>query len=253
MVVWVLSRMAYAWKHRSPKSVRKSLPLILVGIIHLLAFAAASILASHITTTDQEVLIIRGSYCGQWNSFDDTELASENRLTQVVYNDLTMQHSSYYVENCLMKSQSLPECQIFKKPQLNWTSTENNPCPFEGLCVGPGSLHIDSGLLDSRKHFGINGQDRDRVQWRKNTTCSPITTKGYSTSGNTTITYTNHQTGGQTIVNYTALFYGDAYVTAASLGVSDPALQNATYVYTDYIDAKFWQGSGSADVMYDIE
>ncbi|KUJ19581.1 uncharacterized protein LY89DRAFT_717054 [Mollisia scopiformis] len=47
------------------------------------------------------------------------------------------------------------------------------------MCLGPtnSTLHLDTGLVDSRADLGINGQDR--TQWRKKMSCVPITTDGY--------------------------------------------------------------------------
>lgn len=238
-----------------PRSFRRSIVLIIVGLLHLIAFGAASILASHITTTDQEVLVTRGAYCGPWADIPDDQLTSDERLMEVLYNDLTMQRSASYVQNCLLQPQALPECQLFKKAELPWNSTQDNPCPFGDLCVGPtnGSLYLDTGLLDSRDDLGINGEGGDRVLWRKNMTCSPITTKGYSSQGKTTMVNYERQFEGSVDVNYTAVFYGDPFVTPATLGIADPTLAHATYIYTDYMEAKFWKLSGSVNMMYDME
>ncbi|KUJ19582.1 uncharacterized protein LY89DRAFT_495585 [Mollisia scopiformis] len=62
--IWMFARIGYAWHSRCPKSFQKSISLILIGTFHLLVFDAASILASHITTTDSEVLVASSPYCG---------------------------------------------------------------------------------------------------------------------------------------------------------------------------------------------
>jgi hypothetical protein len=154
-----------------------------IGVVHLLVFGAASILASHITTVGNEVLVAQNPNCGPWDPNFDRESAENQELTVIYesYLKMGLEASREYVMTCIMEPQSLPECNAFKSLQINWTST-NVPFPFHGLCLGPanGSLYMDTGLIDSRDDLGINAQDRDRVQIRRNATCIPITTQGYT-------------------------------------------------------------------------
>lgn len=229
--IWILGWLAYAWRSRSPNSFWRSITLILLCVLHLLAFGAAGILASRMTTTDDEVLISKNPYCGRWDL--NTTMGQVNIIT---YGTTTMQASGEYVQNCLAESQSLPECHIFKKVQLNWTSSEDAPCPFGDLCLGQpnSSLYMDTGLLDSRDDFGINSQHFDRVQWRKRATCMPITTSGYTQQGVSFIDYTYKNIPGRQTINYTALFYGPDYNMLSAAGLTDPAISNATYVFTNF-------------------
>ena len=54
---------------------------------------------------------------------------------------------------------------------------------------------MDTGLLDTNEHLGINAAQSDWIQYRKVTSCSPIHTKGYVTTFNDTdpndLTYGN--------------------------------------------------------------
>lgn len=250
--VWLFARMAHAWRKRSPNTFWKSIGLILIGTIHLIAFGAASVLASHITTSDSQVLVVRSPYCGPWSQITAT---NSSVLTEgipfVTYKDTTMQASDKYVENCLAQKQSLPECNVFKQRKLHWTSSTNNPCRFGDLCLGSGndSLYLDTGLIDSREEFGINGKDGDRVQWRKNTTCVPIKTNGYSKHGTSSMNYKIFNSAGHIDFNYTALIYGPGAVDLNTTGISDPILRNSTYVYTNYYDDSIYVRGSPYDVV----
>jgi hypothetical protein len=108
------------------------------------------------------------------------------------------------------------------------------------MCLGPinSSLYLDSRLIDSRDDLGINSRDEDRVQWRKNTTCIPITTTGYQKNGTSSIAYQSMTYIGQNNFNYTALFYGPNWDSPGSLAAPlDPVLKkNATYINTNFYD-----------------
>jgi hypothetical protein len=111
-----------------------------------------------------------------------------------------------------------------------------------------------TGLLDSREHFGINGQDKDRVQVRRSATCSPITTDGYMKSGTSSIAYhsfNNHSNAGLITFNYTAAFYGDSNENHTLYGLDDPALDNTTYIYTNFREVALPSYSYNAP-SYDI-
>ncbi|KAF8851543.1 hypothetical protein BDZ45DRAFT_695838 [Acephala macrosclerotiorum] len=247
--IWQFTKIGWAWRSRSGRSFRDSLILISTGVIHLVAFVAAGILSSHITSTGSQVLIARSPYCGMWQPQGYDPVNQSSFAPFVAYNSyskFSLQASKQYVEDCLSEPQSLPECDIYKQVQLNWSS-RNTVCPFDdSLCLGPanGSLYMDTGLLDSRDDFGVNSQDKDRVQWRRNVTCVPITTDGYVKSGNSTLTLSGElslQGDNNDLVtpipyNYTAAYYGPSDINGTLFGMNDPSLVNATYVFSNYRD-----------------
>jgi hypothetical protein len=231
------------------RSFRKTITLVLAGLVHLIAFAATGILSSHISTVGDEVLLAQSPYCGSWVPPQSSGIMTQSAMAWDVayysYGTEATQASDQYVQNCLAQSQSLPECNMFMKTRFNWTSTIT-PCPFDGLCLGPSNtpLYMDSGLLDSRNDLGINARDEDRVQWRRNATCAPITTEGYVTSGNSSFSVSQEQSiegisvSGNVYLpfNYTAAFYGPPAFNESNFGLTDPSLQNATYLYTNFRD-----------------
>ncbi|KUJ23520.1 uncharacterized protein LY89DRAFT_184506 [Mollisia scopiformis] len=249
--VWWFTRMAYAWRSRTQKISRRSIGVILIAILHLVAFGAASVLASHITTTDDQVLGVRSPYCGAWALDTSDPFDSSTYIPYATYMETTMQTSDKYVQDCLVQGQSLPECKTFKQLGFNWTSSTNQPCPFDDMCLGSGdnSLHLDTGLLDSSRDFGINGKAEDRIQWRKTATCVPITTSGYSKHGASTMTYDRFNDKGTSNFTYTAVFYGpNADFNLSSMGITDPNLINSIYILTNYQDVEIVLTSS----MYDL-
>jgi hypothetical protein len=196
-------------------------------------FAAASTLSSHIVTVGNEVLLATSPSCGIWyEAGAGSGIANEPEFVQLVSNLLnqrnTLAFSNQYVQNCLSGSQSSPLCSTFKTSQLNWTFTTDAPCSFEdGMCLGApnSSLQIDTGYIDSRDGLGINGDDAQRIQYRKTATCIPITTVPYFGSGNGTVN--------GIVAELNAAFYGPNNAILSS-APENGGVPNATFVTSLY-------------------
>jgi hypothetical protein len=191
--LWQFIRIWWSWRAYSPAAFRNSLSPILIAIVHFIVFGAASILASHITTVGNQVLIASSPHCGPWyyeTSGPQDPITLQSSVAYNAYVGASVEASIQYVQNCLSGAVSLPMCSQFTKQRLNWTSEEVF-CPFEDLCLGPekSSWSMATALLDSRNDFGINGRNEDRVSIRRNTTCSPITTAGFTKRGTTSLNY----------------------------------------------------------------
>jgi len=228
--IWDLTKMAWVWRSYTVNSMRKSISLILLGLIHFLGFGVAGVFSSRLSIPGNEVLLARNLNCGLSQQFPvlmANQTIADNILTQAAcdrIDDNAIELSKQYVGNCLSQSQSLEECNAFKVPQLNWTLQYNAYCPFRGddICIGPvdGALKFDTGFIDSRNDLGINTDDMNRVQYRRITTCSPIETKGYVVNGTTSADGFEF--------NYTAAFYGQNTILPFE------PIPNATYVRTHF-------------------
>ncbi|KAE9363255.1 hypothetical protein N431DRAFT_475416 [Stipitochalara longipes BDJ] len=251
--LWQFARIGWAWRSRDTQNFRKSLPVVTIGLLHFIAFSAAGILSSHITTIDDQVLLVQSSRCGPWTDNGSTS----SQIFFASYTNTALQSSDQYVQNCLADvadTRHHAECNLYKRQQINWTSTAG-PCPFDGMCLGPtnSSLYLDTGLIDSRNDMGINSRDEDHILWRKNATCVPITTVGYSKNGTSSMDYKGANYIGHNNFNYTAMFYGTLLDQLASFASPmDPALLNATYIYTNFYDIAIPLFTHSVS-LYDID
>ena len=63
---WHIAKIGWSWRTQTSKSISRSMWLIFLGLIHLLLFAAAGILSSHIVIVGNEVLLAASSTCGLW-------------------------------------------------------------------------------------------------------------------------------------------------------------------------------------------
>ncbi|KAF4613378.1 hypothetical protein G7Y89_g15510 [Cudoniella acicularis] len=249
---WQFTLIGWAWRKRSMKTFQRSIVPIVIGVLHLIAFGAAGILSSKMTSAGKEVLIAESPFCGTWEKNVDNNDSVESSIAWKSYYSMTLDTSWDYVQNCLVQSQSLPECDRFKRQQFSWNSTRVN-CPWGDLCLGSAnsSFKMDTGLLDSRDDLGINSQDKDRIRLRKTSVCSPITTENYTKNGTSVINYSNPSYEGSNAMNYTALFYGRNYFNFTHEGIPEPTLQNATYIYTNFRDIE-GAVSNNDKAAYDI-
>ena len=113
-----------------------------------------------------------------------------------------------YQRACYDNADNPLQCGQYIQRQLRWTSNQSSPCPFSPEMCYSGDMtayEMDTGLIDSHDHIGINAPKVHRVQYRKFTTCSPIQTKDYRTEVNDIDI--NSPTFNDTLVRY---YYGDA-------------------------------------------
>ncbi|KAK5288914.1 hypothetical protein LTR98_005422 [Exophiala xenobiotica] len=70
-------------------------------------------------------------------------------------------------------------CRSFKKPNLNW-ETRTGLCPFHSQMCHERSrtLVFDTGYIDSHDDLGINANPKDRLRYRRNTTCAVLNGDG---------------------------------------------------------------------------
>ena len=95
------------------------------------------------------------------------------------YQTRIMASANTYADDCYKNTKSLPaRCSIFKKPNIPFVM-ETTVCPFAGnICSSP-SIAFDSGRLDLNQVFRFNLADKDRLKYRKRTTCSILSQEGY--------------------------------------------------------------------------
>ncbi|KAL5326516.1 hypothetical protein ACEPPN_004202 [Leptodophora sp. 'Broadleaf-Isolate-01'] len=245
VTVWQLSKISWAWRSQSVGSFKNSIGLVILGTVYLMMFGAASVFSSRVATTSDEILV-RSPNCGIW--ILSADMSSDfNQMTDFnVHQRVNADLSKSYVRDCLSGYQSSPECNIFKKRDIPYLSRNNATCPFSAeMCLGAPntSLRLDSTLLDSNHDLGINSEKKDRVQYRKVTTCSPVTTSGYTKNGSSVLNGRGY--------NYTAAYYGTNNMmnsTREQYG----GLPNATYVHNDYKDLELYYDIQSGAPLYSV-
>lgn len=198
-----LTQLVWAWRNHTSHLYRRLLPVVILTILCLGAFATASIFSSKISTaTETEVLVssARGSSINLTSP--DLDLA---RLSTIYYPYLTQRQKNFanYALQCYTNASNPEECRTYIRKQLPLSVDRNASCPLSGeICKSAfGNIEIDSVFLNSNDDFGMNNPPRERFLYRNFLRCAPLITEGhkqpynYSTSGGDTLQYMRYYYG----------------------------------------------------------
>ncbi|KAL8932888.1 MAG: hypothetical protein Q9211_006072 [Gyalolechia sp. 1 TL-2023] len=182
---WQMTQLAWHWRKMAnkPKSVLRSLPVVILAVCNMLLFSIAGVFSAEVTKAAGNETLIRSPNCGylQQRTFREDlpvfdTIAAANSLD---VNDTLA--ASAYSRACYGNSQSGSQCYQYPTPYIPWTNKTDVPCPFgDNICKDMGGFEMDSGLIDSHEMLGINAKTSDRVQYRKVTTCSVLRTQEYA-------------------------------------------------------------------------
>jgi hypothetical protein len=181
--IWQLFLAFWTWRRqRGFKSILLALPVILLALISVMAFAAAGILSARVTTKVSDVLI-KGTACGFWVSPDNLNSDEQDANAQSSYTanySEDMGLASTMATTCQKNSFVASDCVSYAPTTIEWTTTTDGPCPFgQKICYQNTTVRFDSGLIDTTKHLGINAQKQDRLLFRQVVECTPLVSEGY--------------------------------------------------------------------------
>jgi hypothetical protein len=171
------------WRKLARRSFWRSLPLVLLAALNLTLFFAAGILVAEVTRTAGSDVLVRSPNCGNWTLNDtDVILAFQGKNLNDTVSAAT------YARACYGGPTNTLECSQYPVQSLPYNRTENVTCPFaDGIClVKYPAIALDTGNVSSHDHLGINAQTKDRITYRRKTTCAPIISTGFTTSMNYT-------------------------------------------------------------------
>ena len=159
------------------------MPLVLLALLNLSLFFAAGILVAEVTRTPGSDVLVRSPNCGNW-TLNTTELILGFHTKTL--NDTVS--AATYARACYAGPSNVLECNQYPVQSLPYSKTENVSCPFaDGMCLkNSPAIAFDTGNISSHDHFGINAQMKDRIIYRRTTTCAPIISAGFQTSMNYT-------------------------------------------------------------------
>jgi hypothetical protein len=180
---WQLLWLVPSWRTISRRPLWKSLPVVLLALLNLLAFFSAGVLVAEVTRTAGSEVLVRSANCGNW-TIDDTRLVYG--FTTKTLNDTVS--AATYARACYGGPTDALGCGQYKVKALPYSISETDPCPFEKeMCLKMFPvLSFDTGNMSSHDHLGINAQRKDRILYRRKTSCAPIMDKGFITSFNYT-------------------------------------------------------------------
>lgn len=192
---WTFAQMPVYWWSTARRPLLRSLPWIILSLIYTATFSVAGIFSSAvIKAAGNDTLIISAS-CGDLIPDGPVgNLGQDKSQTGVAFRERMLENTfgaADYARACYTDPsiRSQLRCQIYMTSQLPYERDQNASCPFaKGICLisDTAALRMDTGLLDSHAIFGINTPQKDRVTYRRVTTCAPITTEGFMSYQNTT-------------------------------------------------------------------
>ena len=176
-----LLRLLLAWR-QSNKRVTRIIVLGLSAVTCLVFFTVAGGYSSKISTAVGDEVLVKSDRCGfvYFKADGSTELAlrplQAERLNDAVN----------YAQQCYSPAGSrMLDCNKFTISRLPTEITEYNAsCPFQDpICrTSKSNIFLDTGLIDSNDHLGLNARKDDRVGWRTTLHCAPLQTEGYKSS-----------------------------------------------------------------------
>lgn len=96
--------------------------------------------------------------------------------------------ASAYAQQCYDENATTQQCSVFVRKAIQPSTLTNTTCPFPGkdkICTrNSTNFRIDTGLLNSHTHLGMNTAPRDRFGWRRTLECAPLITNGYTKISN---------------------------------------------------------------------
>jgi hypothetical protein len=177
---WI--RLWWAWRHRTQAPFLRSLPQILLGSLFAIATIAVSLASSYIVDTTNILVLVESPLCGPTQVLLERFWAADEPAVSEYFQSLQTLAPSY-ADNCYkdFNGTTVPErCGSFTRPNIPFKK-ERVQCPFEqSLCanIDLPAMHFDSGLVDLNDAFGLNLLRRDRLKYRRKTTCAIINMDG---------------------------------------------------------------------------
>jgi hypothetical protein len=180
--IWQLLNVSWSCRQRRGlKAGIVALPIVMLALTYMMQFIAAGVISARVQSKDSEVLI-KGSGCGFWNpGTQDGPL--DDFVAQAAYRANLAQDlasASIMASMCQSNSSISSGCVSYAPRKIEWTTSSQAPCPFdEKICYQNTTVRLDSGLIDSLVHFGINAAQKDRIFYRSVAECSPLVRDGY--------------------------------------------------------------------------
>ncbi len=148
----------------------------------IIASTANGILSSQLIGPAGNATLIDSPNCGIWYYRDDyVNKVFEDRTASME----SIIRSAIYARSCYTVSQSQNQqpCEAYIVPRISYHHEANAQCPFAGhVCLIRTMRHIKWILaLDSHVALGINTSWKDRLTYRRMTSCSPLNTEDFVT------------------------------------------------------------------------
>jgi hypothetical protein len=207
---WSFLLQGWHWSGRARNALMRSLPWLFFSTSYIVLFAFLSVFGTSIVTQAAgQDRLLQSSRCGYWylNGSNNTEgefqVSASGRASFKAKYLKDSQAVATYDRNCHGASVDALQCKAYATSQIRWEGKAVD-CPFsDEICLGNNTYQMDTGLLDSHHHLGMNMPEKDRLKYRRVTTCSVLQSDDYALSNNETKLVTWYYGPASTDYNYT--------------------------------------------------
>lgn len=174
-----LLQLLWAWR-RSVHLLPQVLPALSLTVFCVAAFTLASGFSSQISSSTGTEVLLDGTDCGILDPSKGKTI--ETIGDALTYDSQLGKHALNYVQECYSDFSGLRGCNKFVVERIPSFIDRSAPCPFEKkFCRSQtANIVLDTGYVDSHRHFGINAALMERILFRSVVHCSPIITEGFS-------------------------------------------------------------------------
>lgn len=174
----------WVWRKRVNRALTRSVFLIVLAIIFAALTIAVGVFSSYLADGTNITVLVQSPFCGPVDYLgDDIKGSRANfNIWTHEYMKKTADLASAYTRDCYTNRTATPErCRIFTNPTLPFQQ-QRGACPFEpSMCknISEPGLTVDTGMLDLDNHFGLNLAAKDKVKFRRKTTCAVLELDGH--------------------------------------------------------------------------
>jgi len=161
----------WSWRRRSTRTFVQLFPqMILAGLVTV-GTLAASIFSSYVVTSNNIEVLVQSPFCGTVTTPGSESWSNYLRSTESVSRTLATE--------CYLKNSTGTECRSFISPRIAFTQ-HPVPCPFKrSICKeNVAAIQVSSDLQEVSGLFGLNTGPKDKVFYKKSTTCSVLSLAG---------------------------------------------------------------------------
>ncbi|KAF2738604.1 hypothetical protein EJ04DRAFT_549815 [Polyplosphaeria fusca] len=178
-------RLWWAWRRRANSAFSRTVFLSASALIFACASIATSVFSSNVIESSNIEVLVASPFCGSFNATGEHWTPIEYGYFKYMY-----PFADQLTQQCYLNNDTLPAlCDTVPRPSIELQQSRV-PCQFSGsMCPdnAPEAVAFDSGLVDMNKAFGLNLPSKERVQFRKRSSCSVLPTDGHMTVGNASI------------------------------------------------------------------
>jgi hypothetical protein len=244
-----------AWYKRANRPVIRCLSFILFALLHLACFTLAGIFSSQVTATVSDVLL-KDLPCGGlgelhllYSQLPGQQTRNQNATRSYYYTThirSMLIKSASYANNCNGTDNSFNNCAPFGRKFIDFETTRGVECPFESsMCLNDTSIRLDTGVIDSDIHFGINSRPADRLGYRRVMQCSPIRRDGFESdwknASDPDVAFLISEGQGVSPDEFLkTLNYGPSIWIPQQIGTPDQTYGNMTFVFDNRTSSLLW-------------